>query len=30
MGTDRGGLFFLEVFSKSGYGAWAAEWPDKD
>ena len=25
-----GGLFFLEVFSTSGYGAWAAEWTDTD
>ncbi len=25
-----GGLFYLEVFSKSGYGAWAADWTDTD
>jgi hypothetical protein len=25
-----GGLFFLEVFSTSGYGAWAADWTDTD
>ncbi len=24
------GLFFLEVFSTSGYGAWAADWSDTD
>lgn len=24
------GLFFLEVFSTSGYGAWSAEWTDTD
>lgn len=25
-----GGLFFLEVYSVSGIGAWAAEWSDTD
>jgi hypothetical protein len=25
-----GGLFYLEVFSTSGYGAWAADWSDTD
>jgi hypothetical protein len=25
-----GGLFFLEVYSVSGSGAWAAEWADTD
>jgi hypothetical protein len=25
-----GGLFYLEVFSKSGYGAWSAAWTDTD
>lgn len=24
------GLFFLEVFSTSGYGEWSAEWEDTD
>jgi hypothetical protein len=24
------GLFFLEVFSKSGSGTWSAEWTDSD
>jgi hypothetical protein len=29
-GARGGGLFFLEVYSVSGIGAWAAEWSDTD